>query len=182
MACLTIQDARRHMQNHRPWTFALNCTSNGSNKFWLATGRGRNEPVEIHFGAIGSTGHVLVKDWTYLERKVPEKIAKGYVYVDTPFIRVQDAVITAFIQGGLPAAQAAAQPAPPPNPVPATTKPVPMPGQPAGPYSQILTILPHGNGIWYGLDAKGNKICSLTRQGAQDLVAAHPHITIQGLY
>jgi len=83
MARLTLSDARSTMGRGRPWTFRLECTTGGSNKFWLATGRGRNEPVEIHYGAIGSKGTILVKDWAYVEAKTPQKVAKGYDYADT---------------------------------------------------------------------------------------------------
>lgn len=188
MRLLTLTDARWLMGLNRPWTFALNCTHQGANKFWLATGRGRNEPVEIHFGSIGSPGRILVKDWTYLERKVPEKLAKHYFYVSTPFVRVSDRVITAFIQGGLAAAQAVANttkaqvPAQAAGPTKSVKVRSPSPtGDPWRLSAQISTVSPQGAGVWHGLDAQGQKICSLTRQGARDLVVRHPHITVGGL-
>ncbi len=127
MAKLTLSDARRHMQNGRPWCFRLefqqanpNVASGWSSKFWLATGRSRHEPVEIHYGAIGNQGQVIVKDWSYVEAKAPEKEAKGYVYTDTPYIRVSAATIAAFnAQNNQPVAPPPAppvQPTPPPAP------------------------------------------------------------------
>ena len=93
MARLTLTDARSVMLKGRPWTFRLECTTGGHNKFWLATGRGQNEPVEVHYGAIGAKAAILVKDWAYIEKTAPEKEAKGYTYVDTPFVRVQPSTI-----------------------------------------------------------------------------------------
>jgi hypothetical protein len=95
MATLTLSDARSLMLKGKPWTFRMEHTSNGHNKFWLATGRKQGEPVEIHYGVIGSGGTILVKDWAYVERTAPEKEAKGYDYADTPFVRVQQATIDA---------------------------------------------------------------------------------------
>jgi len=98
MATLTLADARRTMGRGRPWTFRLEfygTTANGnpSQKFWLCTGRARNEPVEIHWGSIGAKAQIIVKDWDYVEKAAPEKIAKGYDYADTPFVRVQQSTI-----------------------------------------------------------------------------------------
>lgn len=95
MARLTLTDARRLAGRGRPWTFRMECTTGRSNKFWLATGRGVTEPVEIHYGRIGTRGTVIVKDWSYVEQKAPEKEAKGYVYVPTPFIRADQAIAQA---------------------------------------------------------------------------------------
>jgi len=118
MARLTLSDARNTMGRSRPWTFRLECTVGGRNAFWLATGRSRHEPVEIHYGAIGNKPQILVKDWDYVERKAPEKEAKGYVYVDTPFVKVQPSTIAAFA-----AAQGGKAPAPKPAPTPAAPTP-----------------------------------------------------------
>ena len=73
MALLTLTDARTHMLNGKPWTFRLEFhgqTSNGnpSHKFWLATGRARNEPVEIHYGGV-ACAHAI-------ERAVADVMAK----------------------------------------------------------------------------------------------------------
>ena len=109
MAKLTLADARRTMGKGRPWTFRLEfygqtAAGNPSQKFWLCTGRARNEPVEIHYGAIGAKSQILVKTWDYVEKTAPEKIAKGYDYADTPFVRIRKAVIDTFAIGGMVAA------------------------------------------------------------------------------
>lgn len=115
MARLTLSDARSTMGRGRPWTFRLECTVGGRNAFWLATGRARNEPVEIHYGAIGNKPQILVKSWDYVERKTPEKIAKGYDYVDTPFVKVQPSTIAA---GGKAASTPTPKSPAPPIPTP----------------------------------------------------------------
>jgi len=124
MATLTLNDARRTMSRNRPWTFRLEYHGGGSHKFWMATGRGRNEPVEVLYGRVGSKPQIIVKDWTYLESKTPEKVAKGYSYVDTPYVRVRQATIDAF------AARSGTtnpKPAPAPSPVPKPTPAAPTP-------------------------------------------------------
>lgn len=97
MARLELSDARKLMQKGRPWTFRLECRdlTTNTNKFWLATGRGRNEPVEVRYGRNGSKGAVIIKDWAYVEAKAPAKIADGYDYVRTPFVRVRQSTIDA---------------------------------------------------------------------------------------
>jgi predicted DNA-binding WGR domain protein len=123
MAKLTLSDARRTMGRGRPWTFRLEYhdTSANSHKFWLCTGRGRNEPVEIHYGRVGGKPQVIVKDWLYVEAKAPDKEAKGYRYTDTGFVKVRQSTIDDFVAGA--ATQAAkplpAKPAPTPPPAPA---------------------------------------------------------------
>lgn len=128
MARLTLNDARTLAARSRPWTFRMEFRgvnaanqSGWSEKFWLATGRGLHEPVEIHYGAIGSTGTILVKDWAYVEQTAPEKEAKGYTYEDTPYVRVRQSTIDAFMQAGGAAA---------PAPKPATTTPKPIQAPP----------------------------------------------------
>jgi len=95
MSILTVTDARNLMQRDRPWTFRLELhdPATNSHKFWLCTGRGRHEPVEVHYGRVGSKAQIIVKDWNYVEQKFPEKEAKGYLYADTPFVRVQPSTI-----------------------------------------------------------------------------------------
>ena len=117
MRLLTLTDARSTMQRGRPWTFRMECTTGGSNKFWMATGRGRYEPVEIMWGGIGNKPQIRVKDWDYLEKVVPAKEAKGYVYVATQYVRVRQQTIDAFTasQGGQTA---------PVTPAPVTPAPV----------------------------------------------------------
>ncbi|OHD16817.1 MAG: hypothetical protein A2Y38_22225 [Spirochaetes bacterium GWB1_59_5] len=100
MATLTFKQAEALADKGRPWTFKMQFqgldpsnASGQSDKFWLATGRGKGEPVEIHFGATGTVGQVQVHDWAYVAAKVPEKEAKGYRYVDTLFVRVRQTTI-----------------------------------------------------------------------------------------
>lgn len=279
---LTLSDARRLMHQGKPWCFRLEYTGltangNASDKFWLATGRGRHEPVEVRYGKVGTEGRVIVKDWMYVEGKAPEKVAKGYDYVSTPFVGVRQQTIDGF------GAQQA--PVPPPKPVAPVVAPAapaaqqdawedrkagvhcqirsgsivlvidpfpswqksagyaffkgeleavcqqhtgsrprigwstdgpnqdrhtfsvpsndrglfkalvawlrqqigvlaapvnPPPGL-TGPYAKIATVKPVGDGVWYALNALGNKVMDLTKQGARDLVADYPHITIAGL-
>jgi len=197
MARLNLTDARNLMLKSRPWTFRMEfqgpnpqVKSGWSNKFWLATGRAQNEPVEIHFGDIWAPmnqRHILVKDWAYVERTAPEKVAKGYTYADTPFVRVQPSTI---------AGAANTQP-PPPKPVapaqvqapvavqaPAVPKPPSIPVGtilPPGPWGKIVAVLSIPGGNWVGLDAQGRKVMGLTKDGARRLVQDYPHIQVTGL-
>jgi len=100
MSILTVTDARTLMGRGKAWTFRLELRDPASNshKFWLCTGRSRHEPVEVHYGRVGSKPQIIVKDWVYVEQKCPEKVAKGYIYVDTPFVRVQPSTIAGVAQ------------------------------------------------------------------------------------
>jgi len=131
MATLNLTDARKLMTNGRPWTFRLEYRDSrppnfsNSHKFWLCTGRGRNEPVEVHYGRVGNKAQIIVKDWTYVEAKTPEKIAKGYAYAQTGFVKVQQSTIDNHN-----ASQAVAAT----KPLPAKPKPIP-PAPPTPPVS-----------------------------------------------
>ena len=194
MARLTLTDARNLMLKGRPWTFRMECLGPNPNvqagwsaKFWLATGRAQHEPVEIHYGVIGGTNPtIIVKDWAYVEAKAPEKEAKGYIYADTPFVKVLPSTIAG-----------ASQPSPlstPPPPV-APAKPVPAPVATApvkpapivgtvptlpGPWGRIVAVMKQ-NGNWVGLDQTGAKVLTMTRDGARNLVRDHHHIKVVGL-
>jgi hypothetical protein len=50
-----------------------------------------------------------------------------------------------------------------------------------GPYAKVVQVAARGKGIWHALNALGDKVFDLTKQGAQDLVAEYPHITVAGL-
>jgi hypothetical protein len=115
-------------------------TDNGnpSQKFWYATGRALNEPVEVGWGAIGSLPQTQLIDWTELQNRVNDKLAKGYDYAPTDFIRMTAASI-ATIGGQAPV------PVPSPSPV-TKAPPVPVaasvaPSTPTGPvvYSKAPT-------------------------------------------
>jgi len=291
MAKLTLSDARRAMGRRRPWTFCMefhDAIAN-SHKFWLATGRGRHEPVEVHYGRIGGKSQIIIKDWDYLETKAPDKEAKGYRYVDTVYVRVQQSTIDAHAAKALttaakplPAKVAPVQKSQPPAPVPQPTgKPLewrcdvggvtvaltplgielkmdsfPRPWMtqsktagtllgtfkaelrdfcgarmkkygpfvwwggvgsvdfkvhstekslfraivgwlqkqigskatalaPAsmlpGPFGKVVSVKAMGKGIWHAINAQGNKVLSMSAQGARNLVVEHPHITVAGL-
>lgn len=195
MACLTLTDARNLMLKGRPWTFRMECTLNGRSAAWLATGRALFEPVEIHFGAIGAKPTILVKDWAYVEKTAPEKAAKGYAYVDTPFVRVQPSTIK-----GLTPPSPVVPMAPSPSPVvPMTTSPspvVPMTTSPSpvvpmttstkvvpmvapmvvsklpGPWGLIAGLKPNG-GQWIGVDTNGGTVMSMSKDAARRLVQDH---------
>jgi len=135
MAKLTLADARNTMSRGRPWTFRLEYSGltdagNPSHKFWLAAGRGRNEPVEIHHGKVGGKPQILVKDWAFVEAKTPEKEAKGYRYVDTPFVRCQQSTIDAFVASqGTPKVTTCTKP---------TGLPLTVSSQPSGLHPPVL--------------------------------------------
>jgi len=288
MARLTLADARRTMQRGRPWTFRLEMhdAAANSHKFWLCTGRGRNEPVEVHYGRVGGKATILVKDWDYVEAKAPEKEAKGYRYAATPFVRVRQGTIDAWLAsqataaikpapggyvapGVTPAPLGPIKVMPPVQPTPTTwrcdkggvtmrikgavieivfdkfpadwqgavyhtfkddllsfcsgkmgrhistwwggdnseifharcneiklfkalvgwlqkqigvlaTPLIPPPALP-GPFGKVVAVVAKGSGVWHAVDAFGDKVLSLTKQGARGIVAEYPHITVAGL-
>lgn len=95
MGKLTLNDAETIAGRGRPWTLRMEFTGTNSanaggvsNKYWFATGRGLSEQVEIGWGALGSTPQYQLIDWTELRNRVADKLSKGYVYQDTPYIRM----------------------------------------------------------------------------------------------
>ena len=125
MARLTFDDAERIAGNSRPWSIRLefrgpnpNNAGGWSEKFWFATGRAKHEPVETGWGAIGALPQYQLVDWANFVTKVTEKVAKGYDYVDAPFVRMsQDSLnklggTVKTVGGPTPAAPNA--PSPPP--------------------------------------------------------------------
>lgn len=191
MARLTLTDARNLMLKGRPWTFRLEFQGpNPSNKtgwstkFWLATGRGSHEPVEIHYGTIGGANPtIMVKDWSYVEAKAPEKEAKGYSYADTPFVRVQPSTIAGASPAPVVAPPASSVPQwPTTKPLPVQAPALPLTGNtPPGPWGRIVSVQKQSDGTWAGLSSTGSKVLAMTKDGARNLVRDYPHITVSGL-
>jgi len=124
MAKLTISDVERIAGRGRPWTIRLEfagadpANAGGfSDKYWYATGRGLTEAVEIGWGANGNGAQHQLIDWPELRKRVAEKLAKGYGYVDTPYIRMTTASL-ARLGGPTKGTPAPVQVTPVPNPVP----------------------------------------------------------------
>jgi len=95
MAMLTLTDAENTAARNRPWTIRLEYqgantanASGQSSKYWFATGRGLNEQVETGHGAIGSQPQYNMVDWTELRNRVSDKLAKGYMWANTPYVRM----------------------------------------------------------------------------------------------
>ena len=185
---ITLAEARTLMLQGKPWTLRMEFTgrnqNNGggfSSKFWLATGRARNEPVEIHYGVIGGgTPIILAKNWDYVESTAPEKEGKGYVYVHTPFVRVRASTLN--IIAATPAPPVVQAPAPPvvQAPAPPVAQVAPVSNLP-GPWGRITTVQRQADGTWWGLNPQGGKVIWMTLNGARNLVRDHSNITVAGL-
>lgn len=130
MARLTLNDCEQIAGRTRPWTFRLEfhgTTPNGnpSAKFWYATGRGLAESVECAWGAIGGLPQQYqLIDWNELRNRVSEKLGKGYVYADTPFIRMSAANMAKLTAGPAVPQPVVAPVAPVVAPPQVQTKPV----------------------------------------------------------
>lgn len=88
MATLTLQDAEALADKRRPWTFRM---ANGYTE-WLATGRAKDEPAEIHDPAFAA---IQVVDWAEVERQATANLAAGFTYKWTQFVRVSPATLAA---------------------------------------------------------------------------------------
>ena len=126
MALLMLQDAENTAKRMRPWSLRLEFTGvnannkNGvSDKYWYATGRGLNEAVEIGWGAVGKKSQTLLTTWAELRNRLPDKLAKGYMYVSHPYVRMSAGNIAKML-GQVPT---------PPPPSPKTTAPAKKPKQ-----------------------------------------------------
>jgi len=193
MALLMLHDAERIAQNGRPWSFRLeyvgvnpNNKTGISDKYWYATGRGLNEDVEIGWGAVGSKPQTQLITWPELRNRVPDKLAKGYMYVDHSYVRMSVGNIAKIL------GQAPTPPAPtPPQTViqPPQTKPAPAPTQPSNwmmsaaqqalgaPWNMIhlLQIVRVGTDVkgFKALDEKGNDILMFDTDGGREFARDH---------
>ncbi len=168
MACLYFADAQRLSLAGKPWCFryVYHDAASNSHKFWLATGRGRNEVCEIHFGRIGAKAQILIKDWDYVATKAPEKEAKGYDAENTPYIRVRQSTIDASFGPTY-----TTSPLPPATPVtPATPPAAAQVGSTNDPYNRVVQVCPTTNGQWIAVDASGVQLFAMPKAGAMKLV------------
>lgn len=138
MAKLTIHDAEDIARKGRPWSFRLEYTgpnpanaSGWSDKYWYATGRGLNEPVEIAWGANGHPPHgTRLTTWSKIRKVVPDKRANGYDYVDHGYVRMSAQALSKL--GGATASKPgkkANHANPAPKPAPVSNHPLGKPGQ-----------------------------------------------------
>ena len=95
MAKLTLQDVVTLAGKRRPWTFRME----DATSWWLATGRAKDEPAEIHT----STGPLQVVVWAEVERQAAANEAAGFDYQWTPFVKVSGPTIALHMarNGGL---------------------------------------------------------------------------------
>jgi hypothetical protein len=184
MAMLTIHEAEQIAQRGRPWTFRMeyhgansNTQSGVSHKYWYATGRGLTEAIETGHGAIGAVPQHHLIDWTELRAKVAEKLAKGYVYANTTYIRMSAANLAKVTgqtasQSPVVVPQPVAAPVAPPTP-PTPVQAVPSPSQPVdpglvrlgAPYNQIRSLKMTRQGLtitgYVALDVNGAPVLTM---------------------
>lgn len=195
MALLMLHDAETIAQKKRPWSIRLEFTGinpnnkNGiSDKYWYATGRGLNEAVEIGWGAVGSKPQTQLTTWAELRNRVPDKLAKGYMYVSHPYVRMSAGNI-AKILGQVPT-----PPTSPPTVVAPAKKspPVPLPSQPQTPSNWVmgaaqialgspwnlihtLQIVRDGTKVtgFKAQDEKGNEVLMFDEDGGREFARDH---------
>ena len=148
------------MLRSAPWTFRLDRGS----EFWIFTGRGQDEVVEVHRGST-LKNQKIPYTWKRVEKVVPELVAAGFDYVGTDFVRVSQETIQKFERWKK---WSAITPAPVAN------------GRPA-PWSEIRFVKQISNGVWLGVDANLRKVLKLTRDAAQRMVQNHDDVQVLGL-
>jgi superfamily II DNA or RNA helicase/predicted DNA-binding WGR domain protein len=84
----TLATAAQARAEGRPWCIRLEYVGDNdknkggtSSKFWEASGAGPASTVQVRWGKIGSHGQPKAKDWAYVAKTMPTKLAKGYDYV-----------------------------------------------------------------------------------------------------
>jgi len=184
---MTLSAARTARNAGLPWATRVEFRgsnydnqSGRSSKFWSAEGVGHGS-VTIRWGRIGSAGQSTTKGWAYFEKKLYEKLDKGYSY---PFSTVSKAPTPQKAQN---APVAAPKPAPAPTPTPALKAPVAapaasqsIPGLPAtpaapslpGPFGLVAGLRAIKTGF-EALDTKGCKLMVLTFEGGRQLSQEH---------
>lgn len=184
MAKLTFIDADALSSRGRPWTIRLEYhganaanASGVSAKFWYATGRAKHEPVEIGWGAIGAKPQLMLEpSWADFHARVLDKQAKGYVWADTPYVRMSAGNLAKVINPSAvmmapkaPKPVAAPAPKPVAAPVVATPTSTPPPALMAlgQPFSLICALKVIFNGVkltgYKALDAAGDELLEMTK-------------------
>ena len=192
VAKLTLQDAEDIAQRGRPWTIRLEFVgSNPANqsgqsaKYWYATGRGLTESVEVGYGALGAKPVLDLIDWNELRGRVADKIAKGYDYAHTPFVRMSaeslaklagTPVVQVPVAKATPVTTPAGAPIPPPpqaitHTVQATQAALPHP------HNLLCVVRLHRTGIkvdgYEGLDKDGDVLVNFGVQEGLDFARQH---------
>jgi len=187
MALLMLQDAETIAQKNRPWSIRLEFlgvnanNKNGiSDKYWYATGRGLNEAVEIGWGAVGRKPQTQLTTWAELRNRVPDKLAKGYMYVTHPYIRMSAGNIAKII------GQAPVAPQPRAAPAKKTKQVMPQPSNWTMSATQtalgapwnlihILKIARKGTKVlgFKAFDEKGNEILMFDEDGGREFARDH---------
>jgi predicted DNA-binding WGR domain protein len=196
MALLTLADAENIAGRRRPWTIRLEYhdAANNSHKFWFATGRAHDEGVECGWGRVGNKPQLKPIDWRTLRDKVSEKLAKGYDWEPTPYVRMSAKTIAHFDSlKAKPApskSQGAASVSAPPKPqaapaAPQQPKPTPAPAQQAqGPAVHVNPALPAPFGFikwlkptksgWEALDSNKDRLLDLPHASGKTMLRDFP--------
>ena len=194
MAKFTVADAERIAAKPKPWTIRLECHTGGCNKYWYATGRALHEAVECGWGAIGAIPQLKLITWTELRAKVIEKLGKGYLYADTPFVRMSPgslaqlgsqtpAVVVAppvitvgtTVAPGVTVKSITVTPAPPqqvlPQQVPASLVAL------GAPYDMIVKLKMVRTGVkvtgYAAVDVNGGTVMEFSKDGGPDFATQH---------
>lgn len=86
---LTLEQAKDKATKGKPWEILVTNTQDGSYKFWKAEGSRHVilppdnltlPPVKITWGRIEGPERSVEKNWAYVEKSLPSKLRKGYVY------------------------------------------------------------------------------------------------------
>lgn len=188
MATLSLAAVRSIARRRRPWTMRLECVDRKTNtdKYWYATGRAMDEKVEIGWGRKGAKPQHALVDFTEFEARVPKKLAKGYEYVDTKYIRMTPANL-ALLGGVTPSSSPTGSGAPLPNlpPAPIPSGPITAtvikkrdpvqvnPSLPA-PFGFIRWLKPTKGGGWEALDTNKAKLLDLPLGSGKTMLRDFP--------
>lgn len=165
MAKLTLTDAENTAKRTRPWTFRLEGSdvSSGGQSFWYATGRGLAEAVEVGTGLIGTPPTHQLIDWPTLKTMVAAKLAEGFTYADTGFIRMSAVSLAKLATASLPV-PTPVKPVLPPTPQQAVSTSLQALGEP---FSLIrkLRLKREGTTIlgYVALDEQGIEVMEFNR-------------------
>lgn len=89
MPKVTLAHAESIAQKGRPWTIRLEVIrSFAANEYWYATGRSVTEAVEVGKGSLGQPPQYELIDWPTMRTQVASLLTDGFVWADTPFIRM----------------------------------------------------------------------------------------------
>ncbi len=170
---IDIQRAEQLATQGKPWTFRLVRITPQDQQYVYATGRGLTEALEVGRGRVNTLPTLNLSNWADIRVEVASLVGTGFVYADTPYIRMSAANL----------AQVTGAPTPPVKKAVAVTSATVLPPTPPShvnpalvalgpPYSLIRSLRVLRDNVkvtsYSALDQAGDEVLVLEASSAVD--------------